>query len=140
MSPPRRSEQGGFAAAEFVVFSGLIFLPLVILTAMLPTWIERQSLARQAAREAARTVALADDLAVGADRATVLTDELAANHNTSPDELTVDIDGNHRRGGEITATATVAVPSLPVPYVPTPRFTLTHTHAEQVDDYRNYDP
>lgn len=141
MRRPATAEQGNFAVVELVTVAGLILLPTVALTALLPIWIERQSLARLAAQETARTVALADNAAAGLHRADELTDELAANHGADPhDDLAVEIDGEHRRGGEITATATITVPALPVPFVSTPTFTLAHSHTERIDDYRSYAP
>ena len=141
MSARRVHDQGGLAAAELVVFTGLILLPVLILVASLPLWWERQSLGRLAAQEAARAVVLADtfDHGVALGQATVA--QLAANHGVDPADVSVSFAGALERGGTVTATATVAVPALVVPYITAvPSFQLSFAHTEYVDLYRSFPP
>ena len=49
----------GFVALELAAGVAVLVLPVVMLVASLPGWFDRQSTARQAAREAARAITLA---------------------------------------------------------------------------------
>jgi len=132
-------DEAGLAPVELVLWTGLILLPTLILVASLPTWWERQSLARLAAQEAARSVALADDWDAGTARAQQVVAELAANHQVPASDVTVtELAGSLERDATVTATVTVAVPAMSVPFlVRLPAFTVTTTHAERVDAYRS---
>lgn len=137
MTRRRLVGEQGFAPVEFVLFTGVILLPTLILVASLPTWWERQSLARLAAQEAARSVVVAADWDTGAAHAAALVDQLAANHGVDPADLTVTLDGRLARGAAVTATASIRVPAMAVPLLTsTPAFTLTTAHTEAVDAYR----
>ena len=141
MTPPtpRWTDEAGFAPAELVLWTGLILLPTLILLASLPTWWERQSLARLAAHEAARTMVLADDWDDGAARAQQVVAQLAANHQVPASNLAITgLDGSLDRGAAVSASVTVAVPAMTVPFlVELPAFTRTVTHTELVDAYRS---
>lgn len=129
--------QGGAATVELVVSVAVLLLPAVVLVGLLPTWVERQAAARVAAREAARTVAVAAGWQDGLAAARRIVDEVAANYGVDPDQVGLQVDGSLARGGTVTATVTVPVPALTVPAVGTVvGGTLTVTHAERVDDYR----
>lgn len=131
----------GFAPVEFVLFTGLILLPTLILVASLPGWWERQSLARLAAQEAARSVVVASDWDAGVAHAAALVEQLARNHGVDPADLAVTLDGRLERGGAVTATATVRIPAMAVPFITaTPGFTWRSSHTEAVDAYRSLDP
>ena len=138
----RTEERGGFAPVELALTVGLWLLPLTLLVASLPTWVERQSLGRVAAAEAARAVALAPDLQTGWLRAEELRVSLARSHDVEGGDLDVTVDGELVRGGEIVVTSAVAVPALSVPLlgVEAPAVTLRHTQVERVDDYRSFGP
>ena len=133
-------DEAGFAPAELVLWTGLILLPTLILVTSLPVWWERHSLARLAAQEAARSVALADDWDTGAARAHQMVDQLAANHQVPTQDLTLtSLAGSLDRGADVTATVTVAVPAMAVPFITRlPAFTLTTSHTELVDSYRSF--
>ena len=133
-------ERGGFAPVELVMTAGFWLIPLTLLVASLPTWVERQSLGRAAAAEAARVVVLAPDAATGTRRAQELVAELARNHRVPAGDLQVVVHGDLARGGEVSATTTVAVPALSIPLlsVHSAPFTLRSTHVERVDDFRSF--
>ena len=142
MIPGRRlDDERGLAAAELAVFTGLILLPVLILVASLPVWWERQSLGRLAAQEAARAVVLADDWEQGVATGQTTVDQLAANHGVDPGDVSVSVAGSLDRGEAVTATTTIAVPALAVPYIVTvPTFQLSFAHTETVDAYRSFPP
>lgn len=142
MTPPRCvADERGLAAAELAVFTGLILMPVLILVASLPLWWERQSLGRLAAQEAARAVVLADDYDEGVARGSATVAQLAANHGVDPGDVSVTFAGSLERGGTVTATTTVTVPALAVPYIVTvPSFQLSFAHTETVDHYRGFPP
>jgi hypothetical protein len=132
-------QERGLAAVEVTLFTGLILFPVLILVASLPTWWERQSLARLAAQEAARTVALAGTWDDGAEQGHALVVQMAVNHGVDPADLSLQLGGALERGGEVTAAVTVTVPTMVVPFiVEVPSFTLSSTHTEAVDLYRSF--
>jgi len=57
VSAPARRERG-FVAIELTAGVALLVFPVALLVASLPGWFDRQSIARQAARDAARAVVL----------------------------------------------------------------------------------
>lgn len=111
--------QLGFALPEFVAGLGLLVLPVTMLVAMLPVWLEVQSMGHLAAQQAARAAVLApsDGDAVGA--ATRAARTVAANHGrrlVGPVRLHGTVE--QRPGGPqvlVTATVTVRMPALAVP-------------------------
>lgn len=133
---------GGFAALELALWTGLILLPALILIVSLPIWWERHSTARLAAREAARTVVLADDWDTAVARAHQVTSEVAANHQVPDGDLTLTaLEGSLDRGAAVSATVTVAVPAMAVPFLlELPAFTVSITHTENVNAYRSFPP
>lgn len=137
MRPGR--DDAGIVVMELVLTVCLWLFPITILVVSLPTWVERQSLGRLAAQEAAREVVLADSWSAGAARAQAVTTQLALNHDIDPADLDLDLDGALTRGATVTATVTVQVPALAVPFVTqAPGFDLSFTAAEAVDQYRSF--
>jgi len=119
--PARRSGSDrrarGFAAIELVGGTALLLLPVVCLVLALPAWADRQTVARLAARDAARRVALATVCDVGAARDAV---RIAATEGgLAADALALTLDcapgAVLARGAPVTARVTVAVPALAVP-------------------------
>lgn len=134
-----RRDDGGFAVIELAYTVMFWLVPIAILVASLPTWVERQSLARLAAQEAAREVVLSDALAAGQAEGRAIVAQLAANHDVPPGDLTVAFGGDLTRGTEVTAAVTVRIPALSLPLITTvPAFSYTSTHAELVDQYRSF--
>lgn len=139
MRAPRGRDESGIVVMELVLTICLWLFPITILVVSLPTWVERQSLGRLAAQEAAREVVLADSWSAGAARAQAVTSQLALNHDIDPDDLDLVLDGALDRGATVTATVTVQVPALTVPFITdVAGFALSFTAAEAVDQYRSF--
>ncbi|MDP9389083.1 MAG: hypothetical protein M3Q48_14490 [Actinomycetota bacterium] len=140
--PRRRTRgEGGFVAVEWVVAVGFLLFPTVLLVLSFPAWVERQGMARVAAQEAARAVALANDTESGAEAGRALGDEIARNHGVDPTNISVSYDGMTRRGGSVTATVSVDLPALTFPglgSLGSVRWSTRHT--ELVDRYRPFTP
>lgn len=134
----RLGGEGGFAPTEFVLFAGLILLPTLVLVMVLPTWWERQSLGRAAAREAARAVVLAESWDDGTAAGQRMVAAMAANYGVPDADMVVAFSGVLARGQSVTAAVSVTIPSRPLPFLPMPGFTLTATHTEPVDAYRSF--
>lgn len=136
-----RRDERGMVVAEFAVVVGLILFPVMILVLSFPAWVERQSMARVAAQEAARAVALANDTDAGVAAAEQLVAEIAANHGADPSAMAVSFTGSATRGSSVTATIDVELPALSFPLfgsVGSVRWSTSHT--ERVDDYRGFRP
>lgn len=133
--------EAGFVAAEWVAAVGFLLLPMAALVLSFPTWAERQGMARVAAQEAARALALADDTAAGAHAGAVLVDEIARNHGVDPADVSLSYDGTATRGNRVRATVSVQLPALVFPGIGslgTVRWS-TH-HSELVDQFRTFGP
>lgn len=142
----RAGERGG-VPVEWALGVALLLLPVVMLVAVMPTWAERQSMARLAAREAARLAALADDPASGEAAGSALALEIAANHGVTAAEagvsvhVPVDAAGAPSRGGVVTARVEVAVPLVTVPgFGAVGGWRIVATHHEPLDRYRSLRP
>lgn len=134
-------ERGISGALDMTLAVGLIMLPVVMLVASLPAWVETRSMAELAAQEAARTVVLADDQAGGEAAGTAAARLIATNHGIDGSSLTISYTGVLEWGQEITATVRVPMPVLSIPLIGT--FTVgdfTAQHTERVDDYRSFVP
>lgn len=143
-------------ALEFVLATLVLVVPTIILVLSLPVWIERVSLARMAAQEAARAVVLASDATRGGTVGTGLVVQTARNHEVDVADVSVCYsvhdfgrDAPQRctgltalpRGAGITAAVTVRLPLLSLPFLPRdlgalPPYTARHT--ERVDSYRSF--
>jgi len=134
----RLHDDAGIVVMELVLTVCMWLFPISILVVSLPTWVERQSLGRLAAQEAAREVVLADSWSAGAAQAQQVVNQLALNHDVDPGDLALELGGSLARGTTVTATVTVQVPALTVPFVAeAPGFSLSFTAAEAVDQYRS---
>lgn len=134
-----RRDDAGSVAVELALGVGVLVLPVAVLVLLLPTWIERQSMARTAAHEAARAMALADDPVTGRAAAEEVATTIAANHGVADDLAAVTVSGDLRRGSTVTATVTVRIPLVAIPFVgDVGGFTISATHREPVDRYRSF--
>lgn len=136
----RRRRENGFIPIEMVLAIGVLMIPAAMLALAFPQWVERQSLARVAAREAARTVAQAQTYEQGIIDATTVINEMANNHDVPPGDMTVSIEGSINAGDEVTATVTVQLPLLWIPIWGgeiSPDAPLKVEHTEKVDEYRS---
>ncbi|MGH9164280.1 MAG: pilus assembly protein [Acidimicrobiales bacterium] len=118
MRPRRSTTQRGSAAIELALAIGLLLLPVALLVITLPTWPERQTVARAAAAEASRAVVLAASWTEGADDAEAAVAQAAANHGLDPADVTLELAGGLERGASVTARVTVEMPALVLPGLP----------------------
>ncbi|MFN2607486.1 MAG: hypothetical protein ABR511_06260 [Acidimicrobiales bacterium] len=139
---PRRGRgEAGFIAAEWALAVGLLLLPAGLLVVSFPRWSERQNMARVAAAEASRAVAVANDTDAGVADARSLVAEIARNHGVDPADVAVSFTGTTTRGGSVQATVSVQLPALSVPAIGSlgsVRWSTSHTEA--VDQYRGFAP
>lgn len=132
-----RAERG-FAAIELSAGVALLVLPVALLVLGLPQWSERQSVARLAAREAARVVTLAGWCDGTTGRAAA--DRIAEAAGLTPEALRLSLDcvapDPLPRRGVVTARVTVAMPLLDVPVVGAlTAWAWSAEHREPVDPY-----
>ena len=125
-------------ALELAAGIAVLVLPVVMLVASLPGWFDRQSTARQAAREAARAITLVGwcDEARG-ERVAM---HLAAGANLASRDIAVALDCRAGdplpRDGSVTARVRVAMPGVHVPLIGSVAgWTWTAAHIEPVDPY-----
>ena len=132
-----RNERGA-AAVELPLALGLILVPVALLVMTLPSWPERQTVARAAANEAARMVVLADSWEEGVEDATEAVNRAAANASVDPQDVSLSVEGSLARGSTVTAHVTARVPAIAVPGLGTlGAWSVSASHAERVDDYRS---
>ena len=130
--PPRGDR--GFVAIEYALALGLILVPVALLVITLPSWPERQTVARVAAEEGARTAVLTGDLAAGE----AVARQAVANQGLDPADVDITWSGSQARGGQLTAAVTVRMPVLRLPAIVTVgAWDWTARHTEPVDLYRS---
>ena len=136
----------GSAAIELAAGVGLLVLPTVLLVLSLPTWAQARTAAEVAAREAARTVVLAEDPTGPAAKVAgrVTAETVLANHGHQlVGEPTfawdrVRVVGGRVRQDQVAATVTVRMPAVAVPFVGSwAAFDWSTTHVEPLDIYRS---
>lgn len=131
--------QAGSIPIEFALGVGVLVLPVALLVVTLPLWVERQSAARLAAREAARTVVVADDLGRGVAAGRDAAARVAANHGIPSEDFEVSFAGSLDRGDAVTATLVARFPATAFPGLgDVAAFTWTVRHTEHVDRYRSF--
>lgn len=126
---------------ELALGMGVLVLPVALAVLVFPTWAERQSMARLAAQETARTVVLTGDLANGTAQGRALAERIAANHGMVGALRTVSVTssgGSLTRGATVTASVEVSIPIPDLPWTPGGDVTWTVSHAEAVDRYRSF--
>jgi hypothetical protein len=131
------AERGSSTPLTLLLGVSMIVVPVMVLILTLPTWEQRAVDAEDAARDAARVLALASSWGEGVAAANEAVARDAANDGLAPGDLTVTCSGFLGPGGEVTATVTVAVPVGAVPglgAVGTEHFSAAST--EHVDSYR----
>ena len=109
----------GAAAIEMPLAVGLLLLPIAMVVMLVPQWPERQTVARAAAKEAATLYANAPDAATGAALAQASVDQAAANHGLPAGAMTVALGGEWCRACNVTATVTVEIPAIDIPFAGT---------------------
>lgn len=153
--PERARSESGYAALELALGIGLILMPVALLVLSLPGWVERSSLARTAAREAARLVVTAEDPANALEQATALVERIAENHGVRAEDVgacfSVHAAGTAppstctgpamiTRMDAVTVHVSVRLPALTLPgsHAQVPSSTRTLLHTERVDRYRTW--
>ncbi|HVW34965.1 MAG TPA: hypothetical protein VHL53_20705 [Acidimicrobiia bacterium] len=134
----RWRNEAGTAVIETPLAIVLLLVPIALLVITLPTWPERQTVARAAASQAARSAVLADswDDAVAAGQAVV--ERTAANYGLAAGDFVLDWSGALTRGSAVTARVTVRMPALAIPGLGSVgAWTWTASHTENVDRYRS---
>jgi len=129
-------DERGMAVLEWPLAVFFLLVPIAALAALVPTWSERQTLARDAATTAARAAVIEanPDDAMSAGEAAV--DQAARNFGIEPGDVSVSWRGDLSRGGAITATVTIRMPALAFPMLGTvDAWSWSASHTERVDDY-----
>ena len=144
-----RDDQRGFAVLEWTLGIGLIVLPVAVLVASLAPWFHQASMARTMAQEAARVLVLSDDWETGTEAATTMARQIARNHGVEDDGwcaggsgcMSVVFTGTLTRTDEVTATVSVPMQGITVPFIGSALgFQWSTSHSERVDDFRSFDP
>ena len=136
----RAARDRGAAAIEMPLAVVLLLLPISMIVMLIPQWPERQTVATAAAKDAATVYANAPDSTSGAADATASVTQAAANYGLSPGSLTVQLGGSWCRACTVTATVTVDIPAINVPFAGTVgSFTWSATSSARIDDYRSFD-
>jgi len=132
-------DERGTAALELTLGLCVLVLPLVMLVSALPTWLERDSVTRAIAREAARSYVVASDPAAGVRAAGTIADRIATNHGLTPQSFSLNLDGELDWGSHVTVTVRTVVPLLWLPGIGhVGGFTISAHHREVVDPYRSF--
>jgi hypothetical protein len=132
-----RGDESGFAPLTMVLGVGLVIVPVLLLVLTIPTWLERSVDARDAAANAARTLATANNWQSGTLAANQTVSQLIANDGLNPNLVSVTYAGDLNPGDTVTARVTVTIPAGVIPGIGnygTVRYTATST--QHVDTYK----
>jgi hypothetical protein len=130
-------DEHGFVAIEWVAAIALLLLPVVVLVATLPTWVERRHTAIVAAREAARVLAQEWPNADERD-ARVTAEMVAADHDVDLADVTVRVFGaGAARGDLVRVEVDVMMPAISVVGMTGGRWISTAVAVRRIDDYRS---
>lgn len=137
MRARQRERERGFVSVELVLGLALLVLPVALIVLTVPTWLARQSLARLAAQQAARTavVTLSPDQGVEAARGVVADAGVDARRDLT---VAYRAGSTFARGGVVTVDVSVTTPAVTIPFVGSAgSFGLTASFSEPVDAYRS---
>ncbi len=129
------SRQRGSALLEFPLILGLILMPFGLLILSAPTWVERQTAARDAAGESARYLLLnGQDGSLTAEQ---IVREIEAGYGLAPGTLRVSMPpGGVVPGESVTVQVTVTIPAVAVPiFGAIGEVDWTAEHTERAPDY-----
>lgn len=141
MVRPGRQERGS-AIVELPLVLGLLVLPFGLLVLTLPTWVERQTAARDAAAEVARTLVVStsstsDD--AGLRDVETLLRQIEAGYELSPGSLRLDAPPTVNPGEAVTVRVTVVLPGPRLPlFGSLGRRSWTVEHTERAPDYASF--
>ncbi len=124
----------GSALIEFPLVIGLILIPFGVLVISAPTWVERQTAARDAAGEAARSIVLSGPESASPDQ---VVQSIEAGYGLEPGSLDASIPaGGHAPGSSVTVDVSVEIPALSLPIFGTVgSVSWTASHTERYPDY-----
>jgi hypothetical protein len=129
---------GGFVAIEFALAVGLLLLPVVMLVAALPAWVEHEHAATVAAADAASAAVHAYPADGVDDARAAALDTLHDYGITAADADVTLVADDHARGGTVSVRVTVAMPALVVPGIGTiGGFHWSRVQSRRIDDYRS---
>lgn len=130
----RQSERGS-TVIEFPLAIGLILIPFGMLVLSAPTWVERQTAARDAAAESARSLVASGE--AGSIDPMEIIRRVEAGYGLPVGALDPSIPGLELEpGGSVTVAVTVEIPALSLPVfgsVGSVPWTVQHT--ERIPDY-----
>ncbi|HET9059834.1 MAG TPA: hypothetical protein VFN61_07925 [Acidimicrobiales bacterium] len=116
----------------------LVVLPVMVMVLSLPVWLERAAAAQDAARLAARALAMAPGWAEGTNQAQAIVQELAQSEGWSSRTYSLHLGGALEPAGTVSATVVVAVPVTVVPFLgPVGSVEYSAVSVEHVDTYRS---
>ena len=128
----------GAAAVELPLAVGLLLLPISMIVMLVPQWPERQTVATAAAKDAATIYANAADPETGVLLARESVAQAATNYGLPADALTLALDGEWCRACTVTASVTVNIPAIDLPFAGTVgALAWTATSSARIDDYRD---
>lgn len=131
--------ENGMTAIETPLALILLLVPVALMVITVPAWPERQTVARAAAIDAARTAVLADSWDEATSTGTEAVARAAANHGLPAGDLAVAWDGGLTRGGAVTARVTVRMPALVIPGLGRiGAWSWVASHSETVDRFRSF--
>ncbi len=105
-----RRDEGEATALSLALGVGFIVLPVLVLVLSVPVWEQRVVDAQDAARAAARALAVAPDWAAGAMAADSAARDLLQGDGVGASQASLDLRGSLAPGSTVTAVVTVQVP------------------------------
>lgn len=133
LGPARRRERGS-AILELPVLLGLILIPFGILVLSVPTWIERQTAARDAAGESARYLVIAGP--DGLDEASQIVAGIESGYGLPAGSLRLELPSDLVPGQSVTVRVVVVIPAADIPLMGS--FGDTSWTAEHTERYPDY--
>lgn len=150
------SDEAGATPIEFALAVGFLLIPMAVLVMSIAPWVERQSMARVAAGEAARVLVLSSGTAPDHDSAQQIVWQIAQNHGVHAEDVSVFFcapdDGSDvekelfrcpslTRGDLVAVEVRVRVPAATVLGVGTfGEATVSARVTEQVELFRSFSP
>ncbi len=130
----RLRREDGSAPVELVASAALLVLPVVMIVASLPTWMEASAMGRTVATEVARIAAIA---VTGHGRAENMGAVIAELDGRQAGVVT-DVAQPVYANGHVSVKVTVEFPAIRLPFIDVGvgNLTRTITHVEAVDVYR----